>query len=74
MFTERHHTAIQVDGQMFALYWRNDEKTFQIVIYRAEATEMFDVEDVITTQGYYATQAQVIAHIRNLVTFQSVTA
>lgn len=74
MFTDRHFTTIQVDGQMFALYLRNDEKTYQIVIYRADAIELFDVEDVITTQGYYATQEYVRNHIRNLVTFQGVNA
>jgi hypothetical protein len=66
MLTETHHTVFQIDGKRFALFLRNDGETFQVVVYRAEAVEAFDVEACVTTQGKYATEAEVVAHIRSL--------
>ena len=66
MFRETHHTTIQVDGQVFPIFLKNDGETYQVVVYRADAIELFDVEACITTQGKYATEAETVAHIRSL--------
>lgn len=61
---ETHHTTIAIEGKRFTLIFQNDGQTFQTVVYRADAIELFDVETAIVATGAYAPKSDTIAHIR----------
>lgn len=61
-----HHTKLKVDGKFFTVIFQNDGETFQTLIYRADAIELFDIESDITRQGNYATKTETIEKIREL--------
>jgi hypothetical protein len=66
MSKETHHTNIEVDGMRFALIFQNDGETFQTLIYRADAIELFDIESDIVRKGNYATKTETVEKIREL--------
>ena len=63
--SETDTKKFEIDGKNFTLVFQNDNNlNFEIVVYRADAIELFDVETVIETNGNYATPESVRAYVR----------